>query len=187
MPNKKTSKPIKKLEDISDDGPKFNMDVLVEQVATGKRILLFPPGIFVFLSVMTILPIIATVFLGGGSIGWLLINASPGEKAFTQFAIIILDVLLVVGSSLMVAKGKKRYLKVIKYYILFLASISSIFLAYHSVIYDTLNSSFMWSAIVSSFTLWLMQTPSYLVFVEYMYLLQKRKRDIFDEQNDELS
>ncbi len=117
------------------------------------------------------------------SINWFGSDLSHSETFFVQLSTGIIDIFCVVIASILVMQGKRKYLKVIRLYLWFLKWFSISLLAYYATTYGELNISFMWSGIISSFTLWLMSTASYHVFVEYMYLLQKRKQEIYDEKN----
>ena len=158
------------------------LDSLVDEVATGRRILFFPPGKIIFVFTMSILPLFPSILLAARSVEWFGAALSPIEHAAAPLISGPISIVFTLIPLFLIAHGKKKYVEVTRYYYRFLFLTSSIFLAYFGVVYSELNIPFLLASISSSFGLWLMRTPSYQLFVEYMYRLKKRKLEIYEEE-----
>jgi len=158
------------------------LDNLVNEVATGQRILFFPKGIFIFIFAMMLLPMFPTILLTARSVEWLGTGLNPTEHAVAPLISGPICLVFTLIPLFLIAHGKKKYAEVTRYYYRFLFLTSSIFLTYFGATHNELNIPFLLASISSSFGLWLMKTPSYLLFVEYMHRLKKRKLEIYEEE-----
>jgi len=168
-----------------EDEDNSSLDELIDKVARGQAIVLFPPGIFIFIFTMMLLPIFSTVPLIAESLKWLGPELNNPETAFGVFGSGIICLLLTLVPFFLIAHGKKKYVEVTRYYYRFLFLTSSIFLAFYGASHTELNILFLLANTISGIGLWLMKTLSYQQFVEYMYRLKKRKLEIYEEEQRE--
>jgi len=165
---------------VEDDDS--SLDELIDKVARGQAIVLFPPGIFIFVFTMMLLPMFSTVPLIAESLKWLGPELTNPETAFGVFGSIFICAFFTITPFFLIAHGKKKYVEVTRYYYRFLFWTSSIFLALYGATHTELNIPFLLANIISALGLWLMKTLSYQQFVEYMHLLKKRKLEIYEEE-----
>ncbi|VAW54457.1 hypothetical protein MNBD_GAMMA07-161 [hydrothermal vent metagenome] len=158
------------------------LDNLVNEVATGQRIVFFPPGMLIFVFTMTPLPIFPSILLAAASIDWLGSGLSPDVQTNAPLISGPIYILFVLVPFYLIIHGKKKYVEVTRYYYRFLFLTSSIFLAYYGLTYNDLNIAFLLASTFSGLGLWLMKTPSYQLLVEYMHRLKKRKLEIYEEE-----
>ena len=161
-----------------------SLDILVNEVATGQRILFFPPGVFIFVFTMQ-LPIFPSVLLAAASNDWLGTWLSASNNTIAPLISIPISIIFTLIPFFLIAHGKKKYVEITRYYYHFLFWTSTVFLAYYGATLSELNIAFLLASLSSGLGLWLMKTPSYQLLVEYMYRLKKRKLEIYEEEQRE--
>jgi len=158
-----------------------SLDNLFDDLARGRTIILFPPGMFIFVFTM-LLPTAPSVLLTAASIDWFGAELSTPERAISQMSSIPIIVFITLTPFFLVIHGKKKYVEVTRYYYRFLFWTSTVFLTYYGATHVELNIAFLLASLISGLGLWLMKTLSYQLLVEYMYRLKKRKLEIYEEE-----
>ncbi|VAW54448.1 hypothetical protein MNBD_GAMMA07-158 [hydrothermal vent metagenome] len=171
------------LNSAAEDDDDSSLDELFDDLARGRTIILFPPGMLIFVFTMH-LPIAPSVLLTAASINWFGADLSVPQHAILQMSSIPIFTLIILTPFFLVIHGKKKYVEITRYFYRFLFWTSSIFLALYGATHTELNIPFLLASIISRFGLWLMSTLSYQLLVEYMYRFKKRRREIAVENKN---
>lgn len=89
------------------------LQTLVEEIKTGQRVVVFPPGLWAFL-LSIFAAIVALVTCVGPLISLFAVGASPGMKAGMQFTGLLALLIGVVFPSLMVFQGRKQFIALLR-------------------------------------------------------------------------
>lgn len=149
------------------------LGALVDEIKSGKRVVLFPPGQSYFISTIILALLafsLATVFITSA-----LTNDLPMHvRATTQFFSTILIIPIIVFPGVMITRGKKRFSAWLRVAFIFFI-LSTFFVAVRNVIVHDLEFSFMvfWVWAVSSIGYWLSRRPGFNLYCEFFSLLKK--------------
>jgi hypothetical protein len=145
---------------------------LVESVARGERLLLWPPGTW-FLIVIIMLLIFSTVTGSGSAISLFASGLSMKNQVLIQFIGMVCMLFFVILPGIMITRGHKAFKYLMVFYSSFIG-LSDLFMLMLDVgKYQLPITISLLSAVV---TLALIYRPSFIVFCEYFYLLQNIRK-----------
>jgi len=147
---------------------------LINEIKQGKRIVLFPPGMMIFIAFIMLM-IANTVLFFGSSLSIFLPDAETPVKATSQLASLLVLFVFVILPALMVLSGKKHFSIISFYYALALTVLSAIILLLgFTQVVSLFNTTLpLLACIAISITcLYIYNSASYRLLKEFYYLLK---------------
>jgi len=151
-----------------------NLQKVTESIRKGKRIILFPPGMFSLVSLVLIL-IITTVLAVSSIINLFFSEHGFETTAILQFSGLGIAFVFAIFPNLMILSGKKKFSVLCFYYSIALLVVSSVILLVGLTGLFNLNNAFMplLSSIgLSIISIFVYRSASYLLIKEFFYLLK---------------
>ena len=151
-----------------------NLQKVTESIRKGKRIILFPPGMFSLVSLVLIL-IITTVLAVSSIINLFFSEHGFETTAILQFSGLGIAFVFAIFPNLMILSGKKKFSVLCFYYSIALLVVSSAILLVGLTGLFNLNNAFMplLSSIgLSIISIFVYRSASYLLIKEFFYLLK---------------
>jgi hypothetical protein len=151
------------------------LNALTDSIKTGKRVLLFPPGISVFVLFILLL-IIGTVLLVGPAISIFLPSAAVPVKATLQLGSLLFVFVFVIFPGLMIFSGQKQFSIISYYYSLGLLICSIVILSLGFLDIVSLNNTILpliSTSILSVLSVFIYKSAPFVLLKEYFYLLKK--------------
>lgn len=146
---------------------------IADEVRSGRRVILFPPGQAFFVSVI-LLSIAAfgltTVFVSAALTSALELSV----RANSQFFSVLLVVPLIVFPGIMITRGKKRFATLLRAsFLLYL--IAALVLIIREVLFFGAGSlpPFVLIIGLSLLGLWLSYRPGFILYCEFFYLVKR--------------
>lgn len=158
---------VLKITDVS------GVQKIAEEVRSGRRVILFPPGQAFFVSVI-LLSITAfgltTVFVSAALTSALELSV----RANSQFFSVLLVVPLVVFPGIMITRGKKRFAALLRAsFLLYL--VAALVLIIRDILFLGAGSlpPFVLIIGLSLLGLWLSYRPGFILYCEFFYLVKR--------------
>lgn len=149
------------------------LNKIVDSIKSGNRIVLFPPGLFIFISTILLL-IFSTVILSGSLVSSFGDNLTQQTKAIIQFSTFIPVIAFVIAPSFMLTRGGKKYASIKEIFIIILTTISLISAVISFITVSKYSTPFIVSTIFSFCAYLLIKSSHYLLFKEFFFLLKNR-------------
>jgi len=141
---------------------------LVESVAKGERLLLFPPGTWYLIAIIMLL-VVSTVAGSGSAISLFASGLPIKNQVLLQFAGMGCVLVFVIIPGIMITRGHKTFKYLMVFYSAFIGLSDLFLLMLDNGKYQFPIALSLLSAVA---TLSLLYRPSFMVFCEYFYLLK---------------
>lgn len=150
------------------------MKALTENIKSGKRVVLLPPGIFALI-LSVVLLIASTVTFFGSVLSLYFNNIDVSYKAIIQFGAMLILVVMVIFPALMVFQGKKKFAGWSAVYALLICGLSLLIFILKSFEHPGVNFAppLTISFIGGLLAYFVIRSKSYSLLQEFFYLLKQ--------------
>ncbi|MFA5531786.1 MAG: hypothetical protein WDA11_14115 [Thiohalomonadaceae bacterium] len=155
-------------------GPRTELEQLTQDIKHGRKVLLFPPGLAVFVStiMLALFGFASTMILG-----FRLVSEAPIEiRAVAQLVCTTFVLPGVVLPGLMIVRGNKQFVRWIRWFGISSSLVAFVIAAYQLTSGDGLAGQWVLlsgALLGGASAAWLSRTPRFILFCKFFYLLKK--------------